>query len=69
MNKSAETYKLLKEIERLAEMPDTVDPLQQYRQWWDNQGIESEGEDGWPKDFCFEYKNIIAFADYWKGEE
>ena len=61
--------KLRKELERLSEMPEGLfDALYEYRKWWDLRKINSETEDGWPMDFCFEYKNIHAFADYWRGE-
>jgi len=58
--------KLRIELERLSKMPKgTHDALYEYRLWWDMQKIQSEGDDGWPMPFCFEYKNIHAFAKYW----
>lgn len=60
--------KLRMELARLSKMPDTFDPLLEYRRWWDEQGIDSETEEGWPMAFCFEYKNIHKFAEYWRGD-
>lgn len=61
--------KLRMKLERLSKMPEGLfDALSEYRKWWDKQSIDSEGDDGWPMDFCFEYQNIHAFAEQWKGE-
>ncbi len=60
--------KLRLELEQLSTMSNSFDALSEYRKWWDKQDIESESNDGWPMDFCFEYKNIQAFAGYWQGK-
>lgn len=67
--KLAECDKLRMEIHRLSKMPNTFDALSEYRQWWDSLDIDSETDDGWPKDFCFEYENIWKFVEYWTGEK
>jgi hypothetical protein len=69
MDMMQQCNKLRSELVRISSMLDTFDALYEYRKWWDMQGIESEGEDGWPMLFCFEYKNIHEFAKYWKGGE
>ena len=56
--------------ERLSTFINTnkyFDPLYEYRLWWDNQGINSETENGWPKEFCFDENNIKKFEEYWSG--
>lgn len=69
MNMMQRCDKLRSELARLSEMSNYLyDALFEYRKWWDSQNIESETEDGWPMPFCFEHKNILAFAKYWKGE-
>jgi len=40
-----------------------IDILGRYRRWLDDQGIRSEGEDGWPLPLVFEEDNITAFVD------
>jgi len=57
---------LAHEIRRLAGMSQMVDALSEYRTWLDKQGLESEGEDGWPKPFVFSQANREAFANHWK---
>jgi hypothetical protein len=37
------------------------DMLGHYRTWWDKQGIDSETENGWPKEFVFREDNINRF--------
>ena len=37
------------------------DMLGHYRTWRDNQGIDSETEDGWPKEYVFKEDNINRF--------
>jgi hypothetical protein len=54
--------------QRIAEAAD-IDwrkALYEYRRWWDSQDIESETDEGWPAEFCFDQDNIEAFADYWR---
>ena len=54
-------------IKTISKMSNHFDPLYEYRRWWDQQGIKSEGDDGWPMSFCFEDENVKRFADYWNG--
>jgi len=68
INMLSQCNKLRRELERVSEMPSNLfDALFEYRLWWEIQSIQSESENGWPLPFCFEYKNIKAFAKYWKG--
>lgn len=69
MSMKQQCDKLRIELHRIAVMPDVFDALFEYRKWWDMQNIESEGENGWPMPFCFEYENIRKFAEYWKGDD
>lgn len=61
---------LLKRLQRdFGDFANYVDVLQNYRKWFDIQGIESEGEDGWPLPFVFYEENIKKFVADWIGEE
>lgn len=59
--------KLRCELEDRTKSGRYYDMLGQYRKWFDDQEIESEGEDGWPMDLVFAEENIQAFVDYWLG--
>jgi len=45
------------------------DMLGHYRSWWDKQGIDSETDDGWPKEFVFKESNINRFINEEWGTE
>ena len=62
MKRCNELRKVLENhLVKLRVNPSRFDMLGEYRKWWDKQNIDSETEDGWPKEFVFKTENINRF--------
>ena len=60
---------LRKALEQKIPNGDRFDMLGKYRSWFDKRGIDSETEEGWPKEFVFNELNIQDFINDWLGKK